>query len=65
MTTKTYYNVVIADTSCLIVLDKIGQLDLLYHLFHHIYITPQIADEYNGLFTQVDKYTIGKKYQLF
>ncbi|MDR3235354.1 MAG: DUF3368 domain-containing protein [Prevotellaceae bacterium] len=37
---------IISDTSCFIVLSKIGQLDLLYQLFGNIVTTPEIADEF-------------------
>lgn len=40
------YEVVIADTSCLILLDKIGELDLLKSLFERITITEEIAEEF-------------------
>ena len=38
--------IIIADTSCLIILTKIGELDLLEHLFQKVAITPTIAQEY-------------------
>ena len=38
--------VIIADTSCLIILNKIGELDLLKRLFTQVIITPKIAEEY-------------------
>jgi predicted nucleic acid-binding protein len=37
---------IISDTSCLILLHKIGELDLLQRLFHTVFITPEIATEY-------------------
>ncbi|MFY0601492.1 MAG: DUF3368 domain-containing protein [Cyclobacteriaceae bacterium] len=37
---------IIADTSCLIVLDKIGCLDLLQKVYNRVTITPEIADEF-------------------
>ena len=37
---------IIADTSCLILLEKIGELDLLHEVFGEILITQEIADEY-------------------
>lgn len=40
------YEVVIADTSCLILLDKIGELGLLQSLFQRVTITEEIADEF-------------------
>ena len=38
--------VIISDTSCLILLDKIGELNLLNKLFGMIIITQEIADEF-------------------
>ena len=38
---------IISDTSCLILLDKIGELDLLHKLFQTVSITPEIAKEYD------------------
>lgn len=38
--------VVITDTSCLILLDKIGALDLLHSVYNHIITTPEIAAEF-------------------
>lgn len=40
---------VIADTSCLIVLEKIGQLELLSQLFQKITITPEIQEEFGNI----------------
>lgn len=40
------YEVVIADTSCLILLDKIGELQLLQLLFEKVTITEQIFEEF-------------------
>lgn len=39
-------NVIISDTSCLILLDKIGELNLLNKLFGQIIITPEISPEF-------------------
>jgi predicted nucleic acid-binding protein len=39
-------NVLISDTSCLVILSKINKLHLLNQLFGKILITPEIADEY-------------------
>lgn len=39
--------VIISDTSCLILLDKIGELSLLNKLFGQIIITQEISDEYS------------------
>ena len=38
--------VVIADTSCLILLSKIGELELLQLLYDRVYITPEIEREF-------------------
>ncbi|MBD0378444.1 MAG: DUF3368 domain-containing protein [Flavisolibacter sp.] len=37
---------VIADTSCLITLERIGQLHLLYQLFSSLHTTQKVADEF-------------------
>ena len=37
---------ILSDTSCLIVFDKIGELELLHKLFGEIVITGEIAKEY-------------------
>ncbi len=39
---------VIADTSCLIVLSKIGRLSVLHSLYSTITITPEIKQEFGG-----------------
>lgn len=39
--------IVITDTSCLIILEKIEHLTILKQLFNKIYITPEIASEYS------------------
>lgn len=38
--------VVITDTSCLILLDKINAFDLLHDVYAHILTTPEIANEF-------------------
>lgn len=40
-------NIIISDTSCLILLDKIAELPLLQKLFGRILITQFIVDEYD------------------
>lgn len=40
------YNTIIADTSCFILLDKIGELELLLKLFGSITTTHEIASEF-------------------
>ncbi len=37
---------IVSDTSCLILLDKINQLDLLHKIFGEIIVTKVVADEY-------------------
>ncbi len=39
---------IISDTSCLILLDKIGELDLLQKLFGEVITTQFVADEFGG-----------------
>lgn len=39
-------HVIIADTSCLILPDKIGELNLLFKTFGQIIVTQEIADEF-------------------
>lgn len=39
--------VIISDTSCLILLEKIGELNLLHQLFGSVVITSAIAQEFN------------------
>jgi predicted nucleic acid-binding protein len=39
--------IIISDTSCLILLDKIGELNLLNQLFKTITITAEIAEKFN------------------
>lgn len=40
---------IISDTSCLIVLDKIGHLDMLNCCYENIYTTPEVVTEYGLL----------------
>ena len=40
------HKAIISDTSCLILLDKIGELDLLYKLFGTIITTNEVAAEF-------------------
>ncbi len=37
---------IVSDTSCLIIFEKIGELDLLKKVFGQIIITQEVADEY-------------------
>ncbi|MDR1584632.1 MAG: DUF3368 domain-containing protein [Prevotellaceae bacterium] len=38
--------IIISDTSCLIVLSKTGQLDLLHQLFGSVVTVPEVAEEF-------------------
>ncbi len=38
--------VILSDTSCIILLDKIGELKLLHTLFGQVIVTQEIADEF-------------------
>ncbi len=42
----TKYKVVIADTSCFILLDKIAELSILQKLFGEVYTTPEVMKEF-------------------
>lgn len=39
---------IVSDTSCLILLEKIGELELLHKVFGDILITQDVADEYGS-----------------
>ena len=41
--------IIISDTSCLIILNKIGELELLQKVYGQIITTPEIATEYGEL----------------
>lgn len=38
--------IILSDTSCLILLEMIGELDLLHEVFGNILITQEVADEF-------------------
>ena len=40
------HNIVISDTSCLILFQKIGELDLLRKVYDSVSITPEVAHEF-------------------
>ncbi len=40
---------IISDTSCLIILSNIGQLELLHKMYGEIVITPEILEEYQDV----------------
>jgi len=57
--------IVIADTSCLIVLSKIEAIDLLEKLYHEVFITEEIAKEFGDglpLWIKIEKVK-NQKYQ--
>tara|TARA_R110000868_G_scaffold114002_2_gene305966 strand:+ start:470 stop:613 length:144 start_codon:yes stop_codon:yes gene_type:complete len=39
--------IIVSDTSCLILFNKIGELDLLKKLFGKLYITEKVLEEFN------------------
>ena len=43
---------ILSDTSCLILLEKIGELELLHKVFGEILITQEVADEYGLSFPE-------------
>lgn len=42
-------DILISDTSCLILLTKIGELDLLQKVGREVIITPEIREEYGSI----------------
>lgn len=42
------HKVVISDTSCLIVLSKIGEIEILKKTYEQIFTTPEIAAEFGN-----------------
>ena len=56
---------IISDTSCLILPEKIGELDLLHEVFGEILVTQDIADEYGSILPNwiSIQNPINKKYQ--
>lgn len=42
------HSIVISDTSCLIILDNIGELDLLRKVYSSVYTTPEVISEFSG-----------------
>lgn len=53
------YSIVIADTSCFILLDKINELDLLQKVFKTVTTTKEIAKEFNKSLPFLDIREIG------
>ena len=58
---------VIADTSCLIIFQKIGKLDLLQKVYGSVSITPEVAKEFSSETPDwvIIESPIDKKYQNF
>ena len=57
-------SVIISDTSCLILLDKIGELDLLQKVYGQIITTPDIAGEFGEVLPEwVQVMPIADKYR--
>ena len=43
------HNIVISDTSCLILFHKIGHLELLHKVYDNIITTPEVVNEFSEL----------------
>lgn len=48
----------ITDSTCLIVLDKIGRLDILLKSFPHIYVSPAVAVEVGWIPSEVQVHPV-------
>jgi predicted nucleic acid-binding protein len=61
------HNIVISDTSCLIIFNKIGQLELLKKVYDNIVTTPEVAKEFSENLPDwiIIKEVQDKKYQEF
>jgi len=60
-------DIVISDTSCLIVFHKIGELDLLEKVYNNIVTTPEVAEEFSEQlpdWVKIERVS-DKKYQQF
>jgi len=47
-----YNNVIISDTSCLIALSNIDQLELLNKVFGRVTVTPEVLDEFTKKYNE-------------
>jgi predicted nucleic acid-binding protein len=58
-------NAIISDTSCLILLDRIGKLEILHQLFGIILTTHDVAEEFGGILPEwiVITDSVNKNYQ--
>ena len=61
------HSIVISDTSCLILLQKIGELELLRKIYNFVSTTPEIAIEFSEVLPDWIKIEVvkDKKYQEF
>jgi len=61
------HSIVISDTSCLIILNKIGQLEILQKVYENIITTPEVAQEFSEYLPGwiIIKEVQDKKYQEF
>lgn len=48
LTGSREYSIIITDTSCLIILDKIGAFNILHQAFKNIITTPEIQQEFGS-----------------
>jgi len=60
-------SIVISDTSCLIIFNKIGQLEILQKLYNNVITTPEVAKEFSEHLPDwiIIKEVQDKKYQEF
>ncbi len=61
------HSIVISDTSCLIIFNKIGQLDILRKVYDNVITTPEVAQEFSENLPDwiIIKEVKDKKYQEF
>jgi predicted nucleic acid-binding protein len=61
------HSIVISDTSCLIILNKIGQLEILQKVYYNVITTPEVAIEFLEKLPDwvIIKEVQDKKYQEF
>jgi len=61
------HNIVISDTSCLIIFSKIGQLEILHKVYDNVITTPAVAEEFSDQLPDwiIIKEVQDKKYQEF
>ena len=61
------HNIVISDTSCLIIFHKIGQLEILQKVYINVITTPEVVQEFSEIIPDwiIIKEVQDKKYQEF